>query len=184
MRSTGDRKCMCTLGMLCHASVVYSCASGTLGMPIFEPIGGSQEAEPEDLEAVNSRHTIQVFIDSADQHLPPETVDGVRRLALLEQPVEHADAVEIFTPRAFAAQGQEGAGDGEFVGAAETLHAEEGLGEMERGGQASAFEHRDPPARFDEIKFAIDGDGASYSEPLVEIQQIDAATQQDVLAVV
>ena len=133
---------------------------------------------------MDGRHAVQVFVDGADQHLPPEAVDGVRRLALLQQPVEHADAVQILAPRAFPAQGQEGAGDGEFVGGAEALHSQERPGEVERGGQPSALQHRDPPARFDEIELAIEGDAFADPEPLVEIQQIDAAAQQHVLAIV
>ncbi len=79
---------------------------------------------------MDGRHAVQVFVDGADQHLPPEAVDGVGRLALLQEPVEHADTIQILAPGAFPAQGHEGAGDGELVGAAEALHAEEGFGEV------------------------------------------------------
>ena len=34
-----------------------------------------------------------------DQHLAPEAVDGARRLPLLQQPVAHADPVQILAPR-------------------------------------------------------------------------------------
>ena len=147
-------------------------------------IGGAQKAQPEHLETVDRRHTVQVFVDGADQHLPPEAVDGVRRLPLLQQPVEHADAIQIFAPRAFPPQRHEGARDGELVGATEALHPQEGFGEVQRRGQASALQHGDPAARLDEIKLAIEAYAFPYPQPLVEIEQIDAAAQKHVLAVI
>ena len=74
----------------------------------FVGIGARQEAQPEDLKAVDRRHAVQIFVHRADQHLPPEAVDGVRRLALLQQPVEHADAVQVLAARAFAADARAG----------------------------------------------------------------------------
>ena len=83
----------------------------------FVGIGAWRGSHPENLETVEGGHTVQIFVDGAHQHLPPEAVDGARRLALLQQPVEHADAVEIFAARAFAAQRGHGARDADLVGA-------------------------------------------------------------------
>ena len=133
---------------------------------------------------MNRRHAVQVLIDGADQHLPPEAVDGVRRLPLLQQPVEHADAVQILAPGALAAQGQQRARDAGLVGAAEAIHSQESAGEMEGRGQAAALEHGDPAARFNEVELAKEADALADAQPLVEIQQVYAAAQQHVLAVV
>jgi hypothetical protein len=45
-------------------------------------------------------------------------------------------------------------------------------------------QHRDPPAGLDEVELAIEADAVADAQPLVEIQQVDAAAQQHVLAVV
>src|SRR6185369_5236642 len=74
--------------------------------------------------------------------------------------------------------------NGDFVGTTEALHAEESAGEVEGGGQASALEYRDAAAGFDEIEFAVETYALADAEPLVEIQQVGAAAQEDVLAVV
>ena len=61
----------------------------------FVGILSGQEAEAEHLKSVGGGHAIQFFVDGADQHLPPETLDGARGLALFFQPLLHGDAVQI-----------------------------------------------------------------------------------------
>ncbi len=98
-------------------SAEYSSPSGIGGNAHLVGIRARQKAQPEDLEPVDGGHAVQVLIHRAHQHLAPEAVDGARRLALLEQPVEHADAVQVLAPRAFPADGQQRARDAHLVGA-------------------------------------------------------------------
>ena len=56
---------------------------------------------------------------------------------------------------------------------------------MQRRGQPAALAaRRNPPARLDEVKLAIKPDPVPHAQPPVKIQQVDAAAQQNVLAVV
>jgi hypothetical protein len=81
-------------------------------------VGARQEAQPEDLEAVARGHAVHILVDGADQHLPPEALDGAGRLPLLAQPVEHGDAVEVVAAGALAPQRQQAARDGQILSAA------------------------------------------------------------------
>ena len=81
---------------------------------------------------MNGRHLVEVLIHGAHQNLAPETVDRVGRLALLQEPIEHTDAVEIFTAGALAAQRQKRARNRDFVGAAQAMQAKKRLREVER----------------------------------------------------
>ena len=130
-------------------------------------------------------HAVQVLIDGAHQHLAPEAVDGARRLALLQQPVEHADAVQVLAARAFAAQGQQARARCPFVARGPgSCMPQKRPGEMQRRGQPAAAQHGNAPARLDEVELAVEPDAVAHAQALVEIQQVDAAAQQDVLAVV
>ncbi len=140
--------------------------------------------KPENLKAVDGRHLVQVLVDGADQNLPPEAVDGVGSLAFLQQPVEHADAVEVLAPGTFTAQREQGAADRDLVGGAEALHGEERLGKMQGRRQTSALHHGDSSARFDEVELAEELYAVPHPHALVEVQQIGTAAQQDVLAII
>ena len=143
-----------------------------------------QKSQPEHLKPVYGRHPLQVFIHRAHQHLPPEAVDGVRRLPFLQQPVQHADAVEVFAPRALAAERQHRACDRALIGGTQTMHPQKGTREVKRCRQAAAPQDRKPSPGLEEVELAIKLDAVPDSQPLVKIQQVDATAQQDVLAVV
>ena len=85
---------------------------------------------------------------------------------------------------ALARNGADGARDGDLVRDGEELQLEERSEEMRGRGEDSAFEDGGASAGFDEEEFAVETDFVVDAEPPVEIEQIDAAAQQDVLAVV
>ena len=64
------------------------------------------------------------------------------------------------------------------------MQAQKRAGEMEGRGQPAAAQNGDAAAGLEEIELAIELDAVAHAQPLVEIQQVDAAAQQDVLAVV
>ncbi len=66
----------------------------------------------------------------------------------------------------------------------ETLHPKKTSGEVQRRGQPPGREHRRPAAGFDEVELLVELDAIGDAQPPVEIQQVDAAAQQHVLAVV
>ena len=55
---------------------------------------------------------------------------------------------------------------------------------MSRRRQDTGAQHAASPARLDEDEFAIKPDLVLYPQAAVEVQKIDAAAQQDVLAVI
>src|SRR5579871_554178 len=55
---------------------------------------------------------------------------------------------------------------------------------MERRRQLAAPQNRNAAVRFDEIELAIEPDPVADTQPPVEIEQVDAAAKQNVLAVV
>src|ERR1700752_5091106 len=55
---------------------------------------------------------------------------------------------------------------------------------MKGGGKAAAPQYGDASTGFEKIVFAIELNAVPYAEPLVKIQEIDAAAQENVLAVV
>ncbi len=130
------------------------------------------------------RQAVDILIDSADQYLPPEALDGARSLALFAQPVEHSDAIQIIAPIAFAAQRQKTAGDGQFVAGFQEAQAQKRTGEMQRCGQRTSAQRGDAAARLDEVKLVIEANAVPHPQPAVEIQQIDATAQQHMLAIV
>src|SRR6185369_5764390 len=105
-------------------------------------------------------------------------------LALFAQPVEHGDAVQIAAGAMLAADGEEAAGDRQLVGEAQELQSEEGAGEMQGRGQGAAAQTGEAAAGFDEMEVAGEAYAGGYAEAGVEIEQVHAATQEHMLAVV
>ena len=70
-------------------------------------------------------------------------------LALLAQPVEHGDAVEIRARAPLPRDRVHGPRDGDLIGQAQKLELEERSGEMRRSGQHAALQDGDAarPAR-------------------------------------
>ncbi len=147
-------------------------------------IGARQKTQPEDLEPVHGSHAVEVLIDGADQDLAPEAVDGARRLAFLEEPVEHADAVQIRAAGMFAADGQQRARDAELVRAVEAAHPQKRSGEVERRRQPAAAQDGEAASGLQKVDLLMEADQVADPQALVEIQEVDAAAQQQVLAVI
>ena len=55
-------------------------AQGHRGHSHFVTISARQEAQPENLKAMKGGHAVEFFIHGAHQHLPPEAINGFRRL--------------------------------------------------------------------------------------------------------
>jgi hypothetical protein len=129
-------------------------------------------------------HAVEIFVDRAHQHLPPEAVDRARRLPLLQQPVAHADFVQILPPCALAANCPEPARDGQLVAHIQTFHFQECAGEVKWRRQPAAAQNRGTPARFQEIELAIEADTVAHAKPRIKVEQVYATAEQDVLAIV
>ncbi len=87
-------------------------------------------------------------------------------------------------PRALAAQGQQRARDRHLVGAVRQCMRQNEPVKCSGAGSRPRLQHRNAPARFQEIKLAMKTDAVAHAQPRVKIQQVDAAAQQDVLAIV
>src|SRR5262249_28762947 len=120
----------------------------------------------------------------ANQNLPPETIDRVRSLPFLQQPVQHADAVQVLALGAFATHGQDGAGDHALVVAVQAVQAQERPREVKGRPPIAAPQNGYTSARFQEVKLAVKLDAVAHSQAIVEVEQVHAAAEQNVLTVV
>src|SRR5438094_10357280 len=64
------------------------------------------------------------------------------------------------------------------------MQAEERSGEVHGSRQHSGTQHATPATRLDKHKFPMEGDFVRDTQTLIEIEQVDATAQQNVLAVV
>jgi len=133
---------------------------------------------------VDCGHAVEVFVDGAHQDLTPETIDGLGGLAFLQEPIEHTDALEIGAARALALQRQKGARDGELIGLVEKRHGQKRIGEVKRGREAPAAERRNAAAGLDEVELPVEANVLADSEALIEVEEVDAAAEQHMLAVI
>ncbi len=99
------------------------------------------------------------------------------------EPVEHGDAIEVGAI-ALARHGQHGAGDRDLVRQVQALQSQERSSEMRGGREDAALHDRLAPTGFEEDELLIESDLVADAESLVEVEQVNAAAQQDVLAVV
>src|SRR5260370_9651622 len=136
------------------------------------------------MEAVKRRRAIQVFVDGADQHLAPEAADRALGLAFLAKPIEHGDALEIRALLILAPDRQQPAGDRKLVGQGQERELAKTSREMKRRTQPAGSQYRRPSARLDEVELFVEMDPVGDVQALIEIHDIDAAAQQQVLALI
>lgn len=74
--------------------------------------------------------------------------------------------------------------DAQLVAESQAFHLEKCAGEVQRRRQPSAAQHRRAPARLQKVELTMEADAVSDAQPRIEIEQVDATPQQDVLAVV
>ncbi len=86
--------------------------------------------------------------------------------------------------RALAAERGQSARDADLIGAREAVQAQKRSREMERRRQAAAPQHGKLAARLDEVELAKELDAVADAEALVEIEQVYAAAQENVLAII
>ena len=142
-----------------------------------------QKPQPEHLKSMRGGHAVELFVHGADQHLTPETFDRARGLPLLAQPIEHGDSIQI-RATAFARDGQQRAAYRKLFPGVQKRELEKRFREMRGGGEHPRFQDAPPASRLDEGEFPVKGDIFFDVQPPVEIQEVDATAQQDVLAVV
>jgi hypothetical protein len=130
------------------------------------------------------RHPVEFFIDCAHQNLPPEACDGYRTLFLLLEPGKHADAIEVGPGLKFGLGCKQSAADIEFVFDGKEVQPGEGLGEVKGSGQDPSFHHRKPAAGLNPEELFVKFDSALHAKTPVKIEQVGAATEKDVLAIV
>jgi len=95
----------------------------------------------------------------------------------LQQPVAHADFVQILPPGALAANRPEAARDGQLVARVQTFHFQECAGEVEWRRQPAAAQDRGAAARLQEDELAIEADAVANAQPRIKVEQVDAAAQ-------
>ena len=127
---------------------------------------------------------MEFLVDGADEDLAPEPLDGAGGLALLAEPVQHGDGIEIPARVALQLNGEQRAADGELVGEGEEFQAGEALRKVERFGEDAGAHDGGAAAGLDEVELFVKVDLAGDTEPAIEVEEIDAALEQDVLAVV
>ena len=76
---TGERNRNSTLPMRFQRRFAIESAERHGGDAHFIGVLTRKKAQAENLEAMRGGHAIQFLVDRADQHLPPEALDGARR---------------------------------------------------------------------------------------------------------
>ncbi len=147
-------------------------------------IGPRQESEPEYLESMQRGHAIEILVNRAHQHLTPESLDRAFCLVVLAKPPQHRDAAEIVARAVFTAEREQSSRDRKLVAGAQEFQTRERSAEMKRGGEMTGAQRGHPAAGLDEVEICVEFDVIFNAEPPVKVQQVDAAPQQDVLAVV
>ncbi len=107
-----------------------------------------------------------------------------RRLALLLQPLQHSDPIEIAAPGMLCADRPDGSRHGHFLGEVQKPERQEGPGEMERRRKHARAQDATASARLDEHELAIEPDVARDAQATVEIEKVGAAAEKDVLAII
>ena len=85
---------------------------------------------------------------------------------------------------ALAADGGQGARDGDLRGRAQKRQPQKRSGEAQGSREPTRLQRGNTAARLDEAVLAVEANAVRHSQALVEVQQVDAASQEDVLAVV
>src|SRR5262249_37789731 len=83
-----------------------------------------------------------------------------------------------------AADGVDGSGYCELFGEGQEMEVQKCAREMRRGGKHSGAQHAAASARLDEIELAMEAGGDFDAEAAIEVEQIHAAFQENVLAIV
>src|SRR5262249_42454362 len=146
-------------------------------------VAARKESEQKHLKAVACGHAIQLFVDRADEDLPPEALDGSRGLALFAEPIEHRDLIEV---RALGLHlyREDRSCHGNLFTRVQEGECKERFGKMCGRRQHSRLKDAAAPTGLDENKLLVELDLVFDAETLVEVEKIDTAAQQDVLAVV
>jgi hypothetical protein len=147
-------------------------------------VTGGEKAQRQNLKSAGGGHSIELFIDGADQNLPPEPLDHALRLVLFAQPVQHADAVQIGSAAVLGLQCKYCPDKGQLLPCSQKFQAEKGLGEMSRPRQEPCAESGSTAATLNPVELAVELERMGDTQPAVEVEEIYAAPQQDVLAVV
>src|SRR5205823_532522 len=142
----------------------------------------AQKAQPKHLQSVRRCHAIELFIDRTHQDLPPEAFHGARRLAMLFEPLSHADVIEIGA--LLPSNRVHPASNSDLLRKIQEMEIQERTREMGRCGKHPSAQHTTTPVRFDEVELAMKTNVAFDAQTSIKIQQIHAALQQNVLAVV
>jgi len=100
------------------------------------------------------------------------------------EPLPHGDAIEIVASTMLPAHRQDGSAHGEFFREVQEMELKKRLGEMRGCGEKAGTKHTPTAAGLHEYKFAVKGDVTGDAQPSVKIEKIDAAAEQDVLAIV
>ncbi len=83
-----------------------------------------------------------------------------------------------------APDGEQRARDGEFIGGIQEMQLPKTPGEVQRRGQPAGAQCRDPAPGLDEVKLLVEFDPVGHAQPAVKVHQVDAASQQHMLAIV
>ena len=143
--------------------------------------GGLQERLAHHLGRIGNRNLVHIFVERADQNCLPEAFDRLLGLAVAFQPVQKRLAP---VRRGGGSERNHGAADGAFIGKRQAAGAQECRGRMERSGQGRRADDRGAASRLKKRQVFIPADFVFDPGTAVELDQVGAAAQQHVLAVI
>ena len=144
-------------------------------------LGRIEEQFPDHLGRIRQRDRVDVRVQCAGDHQPPESVEGSFRLLLARQP--RAQALGGIVGDG-AHEGAKGAPQGQLVLQGVRAGRQETWKAVKRGGEPRRPERRAPPSRLDHGHIAGPADAVGDPDAPVEAGKVGAAAEEHVLAIV
>ena len=142
---------------------------------------------PENVDAIAGVDAIEFFGKRADENDAPEAGDGGWSLFVAAEPFEHRDAagfVDVGRMAAALQDGIESAGDGKLVFQCQRRKREERASHMKRRGEDARVHFAAAALRIEKNKAVEEFDFACGADAAIEVFEVGAAAEGDVLAIV
>ncbi len=149
-----------------------------------ESLAIHEEGFPEDIDAIGGAGALEILIEGAHKDGGPEASQGARSLAMELKPLKHGKARGGRRTAGVAEDIEQGAGNAGLIGKAEETECEERRGEMKRGRKEGRADGGAAAIRGGESEAVVEPDFIGGADAPVEISEIGAAAEGDVLAIV
>src|SRR5579872_1109147 len=151
------------------------------GNPYPPSASGLQEGLANHLCRIRHRGPIQIFVQSTDENSLPEALDAVLRLRVSAQPTQERLA---FITRSRRYKSGHGGSNGDLVLETQTGCFKKRRRGVKRSRQSRGTYYRRTSSRFKKYQIVKPADAILYLQAPIELNEIGAATEQNMLAIV